>query len=203
MDVERVCQGTEFFHEIWASLLSVILAVIIIYSQVRLCVFAAIQKPAPSISNYHSQATWPAFLPLILTAMLIVAASRISKHMGKQQGAWLAATDKRVKFLSSIINKFLPIKWSNYEDVLAQRVAELRADEMKEAKSFLYVTYLFLFSILTKITLNHAIAVTSQPLRCSLSAADPCAHLSCWDHMPLWQDIPVMVYSIPSGCSRS
>lgn len=65
--------------------------------------------------------------------------------MGKQQGAWLAGTDKRVKFMSSIINKFLPIKWSNYEDVLAQRVAELRVNEMKEAKSFLCAQSISIF----------------------------------------------------------
>jgi ATP-binding cassette, subfamily C (CFTR/MRP), member 1 len=34
VDVERICQGAEFFHEMWASVLAVALAIIIIYNQV-------------------------------------------------------------------------------------------------------------------------------------------------------------------------
>ncbi|CAL1703415.1 unnamed protein product [Somion occarium] len=144
VDVERICQGTEFFHEMWASFLSVILAVIVVYSQ----------------------ATWPAFLPLVVTTLLITAASRISKHLGAQQSAWLAATDRRVKFLSSIINKFLPIKWANYEDILAQRVAELRAKEMKEANTF------FVY-----FTVVASLSLTSGSL-CTLAVLGPYAAIA-------------------------
>lgn len=66
----------------------------------------------------------------------MVVASVAGGKSGARQSAWLSATDKRVKFLSSIINKFLPIKWSNYEDIIAARAARLRKEEMEKARPF-------------------------------------------------------------------
>ncbi|KAH8077273.1 P-loop containing nucleoside triphosphate hydrolase protein [Cristinia sonorae] len=144
VDVERVCQGTEFFHEMWASLASVGLSVAILYTQ----------------------ATWPAFLPLAVTAILLAIASRVSKRVGASQKLWLAATDKRVKFISSIINNLLPIKWSSYESVLAKRVAELRANEMKQAKKF----YIF-------TSVAGALSLSASPI-CILAVLGPYAAIA-------------------------
>ena len=35
VDVERISEGVEFLHELWASLLSIPLAVVVLYFQVR------------------------------------------------------------------------------------------------------------------------------------------------------------------------
>ncbi|KAJ6583769.1 P-loop containing nucleoside triphosphate hydrolase protein [Mycena sp. CBHHK59/15] len=114
VDVERICQGAQFFHEIWASLVSIALSIVLLYYQ----------------------ATWPAFLPLAVTVALILLGGIIGRNIGQNQGKWLAATDKRVKFLSSVIANFLPIKWSNYEDIMAKRATQLRREEMNEANGF-------------------------------------------------------------------
>ncbi|KAK7692904.1 hypothetical protein QCA50_004540 [Cerrena zonata] len=114
VDMERICQGMEYIHEMWASIASIALSIVILYQQ----------------------ATWPAFLPVVVTGLLMIVASVAGKKTGAHQGAWLAATDTRVKFLSSVINKFLPIKWSNYEDIMAICTLNLRKSEMEKAKSF-------------------------------------------------------------------
>ncbi|KAK7691634.1 hypothetical protein QCA50_005033 [Cerrena zonata] len=114
VDVERICQGMEFLNEIWASTLSVGLAIAILYSQ----------------------ATWPAFFPVVVTLGLMLIASIAGRQTGKHQTAWLAATDERVKYLSSIIHKMLPIKLSHYEKVVASRAAEYRARELHKASHF-------------------------------------------------------------------
>ncbi|CAL1707862.1 unnamed protein product [Somion occarium] len=114
VDVERICEGMEYIHEMWAALLSIALSIVILYSQ----------------------ATWPAFLPIAVTLLLMLAAGIAGRKTGVHQNAWLGATDKRVKFLSSIIHKFLPIKWSRYEGILAEKAAEFRAAEMNRARSF-------------------------------------------------------------------
>jgi ATP-binding cassette, subfamily C (CFTR/MRP), member 1 len=67
---------------------------------------------------------------------MMVVAAIAGRKSGARQKAWLSATDKRVKFLSSIINKFLPIKWSRYEDIMAARADNLRNDEMEKARTF-------------------------------------------------------------------
>ncbi|KAJ7267907.1 hypothetical protein C8J57DRAFT_1228520 [Mycena rebaudengoi] len=94
VDVERVCLGLETFHELWAAIISIILAVALLYSQ----------------------ATWPAFFPLVITVFMIVIAGYVSKGIGAAHGAWMGSTDKRIKFLSSIINNYLPMKLSHYEN---------------------------------------------------------------------------------------
>ncbi|KAJ7863186.1 P-loop containing nucleoside triphosphate hydrolase protein [Mycena leptocephala] len=114
VDVERVSLGLETLHELWAAVISIILAVALLYSQ----------------------ATWTAFLPLAITLLLVVMGGRISRGVGAAQKQWLGATDKRVKFLTSVVNNFLPMKLSRYENVLAERAAFLRDKEMVGARAF-------------------------------------------------------------------
>jgi ATP-binding cassette subfamily C (CFTR/MRP) protein 1 len=68
--------------------------------------------------------------------MLVVAATLIGRRVNYQQAAWLTATDRRVKFMSSVIQNILPVKCARYEEVLAQRAAQLRGEEMDKAKQF-------------------------------------------------------------------
>ncbi|KAK7050729.1 P-loop containing nucleoside triphosphate hydrolase protein [Favolaschia claudopus] len=148
VDVERVCQGLETMHEFWAAILSVALGVALLYSQ----------------------ATWPAFFPLVITALMIYVAGRVSKGVGAAHKAWLGGTDKRVKFLTSVIGNFMPTKLSQYEEVFAQRAAELRADEMKGARSFYF-----------NITITGTLATTAWAA-CSLSVLGPYAALLAHGH---------------------
>jgi ATP-binding cassette subfamily C (CFTR/MRP) protein 1 len=131
VDVERVCLGLETLHEMWAALASIFLAVALLYTQVRI-------KPLlrAFIAIELSQATWPAFLPLAYTLLLLAVAGYISKGVGAAQQVWLKTTDMRVKFLTSVVQNFLPVKLSHYEDVLAERAKALRAEEMDQARSF-------------------------------------------------------------------
>ncbi|KAJ7589613.1 P-loop containing nucleoside triphosphate hydrolase protein [Mycena floridula] len=148
VDVERVSQGLETFHEFWAAIVSISLGVALLYSQT----------------------TWPAFFPLVITIFMIIAAGYISKGVGAAHRAWLGSTDKRVKFLASIINNALPMKLSQYEDVFARRAADLRAQEMKGARAFYY-----------NITVTGTLASTAWAA-CTLSVLGPYAALVAHGH---------------------
>ncbi|KAG8697376.1 hypothetical protein FRC09_007907 [Ceratobasidium sp. 395] len=114
VDIERISEGIEFFHEIWASLLSIALGLVLL----------------------HSQAKWAAFMPLGVIVLTLAAASLAGSAMGKSQARWLAATDKRIKLISSVITNLMPIKMSAYEKKLEEKVAKYREEEMKGAASF-------------------------------------------------------------------
>ncbi|KAF7349689.1 hypothetical protein MSAN_01695700 [Mycena sanguinolenta] len=116
VDVERVCQGLESLHELWATCVSIILAVALLYSLT----------------------TWPAFLPLAITAIILTTSGYASRGIVGAHMAWLDSTDKRVKFLVSIINNYLPMKLGRYEDGFVEHAASLRAQEMKGARSFYF-----------------------------------------------------------------
>ncbi|KAJ7664453.1 P-loop containing nucleoside triphosphate hydrolase protein [Mycena polygramma] len=151
VDVERVCVGLETIHEMWAAVVSIVLAVVLLYSQV----------------------TWPAFLPLALTLLLVTVSTYISKGVGAAHMQWLGATDKRVKFLTSLVHNFLPVKLSRYEDVLAKRAAYLRAQEMTGARSF-YNN----ISVTGSLTATSSVAIT-------LSVLGPYAALAVRGQGPL------------------
>ncbi|KAJ7703885.1 P-loop containing nucleoside triphosphate hydrolase protein [Mycena rosella] len=148
VDVERICQGLEVLHETWAALVSIILAVLLLYSQ----------------------ATWPAFLPLGITLILFAVAAYISRGIGAAQGLWLASTDKRVKYLTSVLHNYLPMKWARYEDVVGARAAQLRAEEMRGAHSFY-----------NNICITGALTVTAG-MACNLSVLGPYAALAAHGH---------------------
>ncbi|KAG9085879.1 hypothetical protein FS749_004046, partial [Ceratobasidium sp. UAMH 11750] len=114
VDLERISEGIEFFHEIWASILSIALGLVLLYSQ----------------------ANWAAFMPLAVIILTIFAASLAGSAMGKRQATWLAATDRRIKLISSVISNLIPIKMSAYENKLEEKVARYREEEMKGAASF-------------------------------------------------------------------
>ncbi|KAG9105410.1 hypothetical protein FRC07_009306, partial [Ceratobasidium sp. 392] len=114
VDIERISEGIEYFHEIWASLLSIALGLVLLYSQ----------------------ANWAAFMPLAVIVLTISTASAAGGTMGKRQAKWLAATDRRIKLISSVISNLMPIKMSAYEKKLEEKVAKYREEEMKGAASF-------------------------------------------------------------------
>ncbi|KAF7321121.1 hypothetical protein HMN09_00200000 [Mycena chlorophos] len=151
VDVERVSVGLETMHEMWAAAVQIILGVALLWTQ----------------------ATWTAILPLVITFILITTAGRVSKGVGAAQKQWLSSTDKRVKFLSSIIQNFLSIKLSHYEDIVARRAAYLRAQEMKGASSFY-----------ANISLTGALTSTSWGA-CTLVVLGPYAALAARGHAPL------------------
>ncbi|KAG9076600.1 hypothetical protein FRC06_009417, partial [Ceratobasidium sp. 370] len=114
VDVERISEGVEYFHEIWASILSIALGLVLLYSQ----------------------ANWAAFMPLAVIVLTLFVASLAGGAMGKRQATWLAATDRRIKLISSVISNLMPIKMSAYEKKLEEKVARYREEEMKGAASF-------------------------------------------------------------------
>ncbi|KAJ6540558.1 P-loop containing nucleoside triphosphate hydrolase protein [Mycena capillaripes] len=143
VDVERVCQGLETLHEFWAAMLSVALAVALLYSQT----------------------TWPAFFPLVITVLITLIAGYVAKGVGAAHKAWLGATDKRVKFITSVVGNYMGMKLGGYEEVFAKRGAELRAQEMKGARSFYY-----------NITITGTLSTTAWAA-CTLSVLGPYAAL--------------------------
>ncbi|KAJ7092344.1 P-loop containing nucleoside triphosphate hydrolase protein, partial [Mycena belliarum] len=151
VDVERICEGMQVFHETWAALASIALAVALLYTQ----------------------ATWPAFLPLAITLALSVIAAYISQGISQAHRLWLGSTDKRVKYLTSVLNNYLPMKMSCYEDVIVARAAKLRSVEMGGAQSFY-----------NNICITGALAVTAGML-CNLSVLGPYAALAAHGHGPL------------------
>jgi amino acid transporter len=99
VDVERISEGVEFIHEVWASLVSIALGLVLLYSQVS---SACVRTQKDDLNTFiKSQASWAAFMPLAVIVITLSAASLMGSAMGKHQATWLAATDRRIKLIVS------------------------------------------------------------------------------------------------------
>ncbi|KAJ7110721.1 P-loop containing nucleoside triphosphate hydrolase protein [Mycena crocata] len=117
VDVDKVTMGFQIGHELWASVVTIIVACTMLWIK----------------------AGWVMFAPLLFIVTLIVSTSTISRFVGAAQKAWLAAIDARIKLLTSVLGQLLPIKLGAYEVPLAEKINALRTRETNALGRFLYL----------------------------------------------------------------
>ncbi len=109
VDVQRICTFLEEMHELWASVVSLALGMVLLWFQAR----------------------WAMFPPLVLILVTLFGTSRLGDGVGKYQKAFMGQVDKRIKLLSSILDNLLPLKYSAYEPVFINRIDKLREVEAR------------------------------------------------------------------------
>ncbi|KAJ7149444.1 P-loop containing nucleoside triphosphate hydrolase protein [Mycena crocata] len=116
VDVGNVTNGFQVGHDLWAAVVSIVVACTMLWIK----------------------AGWVMFAPLLYIITLILATSRISRLVGSAQTAWLTAIDARIKLLTSVLGQLLPIKLGAYEVPLTEKINSLRARETNALGRFLY-----------------------------------------------------------------
>ncbi|KAG8785249.1 hypothetical protein FRC12_017815 [Ceratobasidium sp. 428] len=114
VDITRITGALNVFHEIWASAVAIVLGFAILYTK----------------------AQWAAFLPLLVIAITMGITSYCGNISRERQTVWLAATDKRMKLIGSMLSNSMPIKMSAYEIPFMRKVKEIRDGEMHGATRF-------------------------------------------------------------------
>ncbi|KAJ7079446.1 P-loop containing nucleoside triphosphate hydrolase protein [Mycena belliarum] len=117
VDVEKATAGVETFHELWAAVATI----------------------AAACAMLWVKAGYVMFAPLLFIVALIAATSTVGSFVGPAQMALLAATDRRIKLLASVLAQLLPIKLSAYEPALTRTLTALRAAETRAQRRFLYL----------------------------------------------------------------
>ncbi|KAJ7869699.1 P-loop containing nucleoside triphosphate hydrolase protein [Mycena olivaceomarginata] len=117
VDVEKVTSGFETFQELWASVLTIIVACTMLWIKAGYVMFA----------------------PLLFIITLIGTTSSLSRFVGAAQKTWLKATDARIKLLTSALGQLLPIKLGAYEAPLMSKINALRKLETQAQGHFLYL----------------------------------------------------------------
>ncbi|KAG8708858.1 hypothetical protein FRC09_000997 [Ceratobasidium sp. 395] len=118
VDFTQITTALNVFHEIWASVVAIGLGFAILYAK----------------------AQWAAFLPLLVIAITMGITSYCGNIGRKRQTVWLAATDKRMKLIGSMLSNLIPIKMSAYEIPFMRKVKELRDGELHGATRFFTTT---------------------------------------------------------------
>ncbi|KAJ6476003.1 P-loop containing nucleoside triphosphate hydrolase protein [Mycena vitilis] len=137
VDVEKATGGFQTLQELWAAVLTIIVACGMLWAKAGAWVMAA---------------------PLVFIVGLIVSTSTISRFVGAAQKVWLKAMDGRIKLLTSVLGQLLPIKLGAYESALSAKINVLRGAETAALRAFLY--FISLASTLSNIGGSASFVVT-------------------------------------------
>ncbi|KAJ7676688.1 P-loop containing nucleoside triphosphate hydrolase protein [Mycena polygramma] len=118
VDVEKATGGFQTLQELWAAVVTIVVACGMLWAKAGVWVMAA---------------------PLVFIVGLIGSTSTISRFVGAAQKAWLKAIDVRIKLLTSVLGQLLPIKLGAYEPALSAKINALRGAETAALRAFLYL----------------------------------------------------------------
>jgi len=113
VDTEKVLFGIRPIHEYWASTISIITSLILLYTQIGVCFVA----------------------PLVLVFTLATASVTNGIKIDPKQKAWLEATQKRITFISNTLHAMKAIKLHGLVSSTMLTGTSLREKEVGAQKS--------------------------------------------------------------------
>ncbi|KAF9875181.1 ABC transporter [Colletotrichum karsti] len=113
-DVERIVTTFAMFHEIWASVLEVGIAVFLLQQQIAVA----------------------SVVPVVISIVCVLGVIPISRNIGKAQTTWIEWVQKRVAVTATMIGDMKAIKMLGLHDVLSKVVLELRRVEISKSTRF-------------------------------------------------------------------
>ncbi|KAJ7803443.1 P-loop containing nucleoside triphosphate hydrolase protein [Mycena olivaceomarginata] len=116
VDIQKVTNGFSTFQELWAAVVTIIIACTMLWYKAGYVMFA----------------------PLLFIMTIIASTSSVSRFVGTAQKEWLKAVDTRIKLLTSVLGQLLPIKLGAYEAPLEGKINALRKLETDALGGFIY-----------------------------------------------------------------
>ncbi|KAH0165268.1 P-loop containing nucleoside triphosphate hydrolase protein, partial [Aureobasidium melanogenum] len=113
VDVEKTLVGIRPMHEFWACGVSIVIALGLLYSQVGL----------------------PFLAPLVLLVVFITICSTNGKKIGPKTKLWLAATQERVSYITSVIGSMKNIKLLGIGPSVLDKGNKLREKEVRAQRA--------------------------------------------------------------------
>ncbi|EAQ84525.1 hypothetical protein CHGG_08539 [Chaetomium globosum CBS 148.51] len=114
VDMQHIMEGSKILHDIWASMITVAVAVYLLYLKIQLAFLA----------------------PLLCTLVMMVLAGICSAPLGPRQVAWLQATEDRVKSTMFMITGFKEVKMLGLSPDYMQNLQKLRFTEVELGRRF-------------------------------------------------------------------
>ncbi|KAI8313892.1 ABC transporter atnG [Colletotrichum sp. SAR11_240] len=113
-DVERIVTTFAMFHEIWASVFEVGIAVFLLQQQIQIA----------------------SIVPVVISIVCVVGVIPISKTIGRAQTVWIERLQKRVAVTATMIGDMKAIKMLGLREVLSGVILQLRRVELSGSEKF-------------------------------------------------------------------
>ncbi|KAJ7737650.1 P-loop containing nucleoside triphosphate hydrolase protein [Mycena olivaceomarginata] len=134
VDVEKVTGGFQTLQELWAAVVTIVIACTMLLVEGGLLCFS------------------------IFVLVPLSPSGSISRFVGAAQAEWLKALDVWIKLITSVLGQLLPIKLGAYEAALEAKISALRKLETDAFRTFLY--YITFASTLSNIGPSASFLVT-------------------------------------------
>jgi len=138
-DVERIIAGSINLHEIWASLVEVCLAVVLLgvklgYPCVAPVILAIGMEEFFNFSSLLDvPGGWLTFSgPIVSTVATLV----LARYIGGPQRTWIKAVEKRVHQTSKVLQSLDSVFISGLADHATRIIQSLRVDELRVSRKF-------------------------------------------------------------------
>jgi hypothetical protein len=154
-DVDRIGLTVESGHEIWASSIETIIALVLLQRQLGWASIAPVLI-ALCMSEVHSISQM--LITDQLNSVATAANTRIAKYVPRRQREWGAATQKRVTLTSSVLGNMKSVKMMGLQETMARTIQRDRVYELdlsKRYRSFIaYMAIICWFSFCDQGHLN-------------------------------------------------
>ncbi|KAF4345875.1 ABC transporter integral membrane type 1 [Fusarium beomiforme] len=114
VDVEKVMLGFEDFHELWASIAQIAIAIYV-------------------LASYMS---WACVAPVIVPIVCVAMTVPVTQRIGTAQGSWNAAVEKRVNLTSAVLSNLKEVRILGISRYTASLLQHLRAEEIIPSTHF-------------------------------------------------------------------
>lgn len=113
-DMERIVQGWQTLHEIWANAAEVAIAIYLLERQLGVaCV-----------------------VPVVVSIMSLLGSIFAMNFIMSRQAMWLEAIEKRISATSAMLSSMKGVKMCGLKDILLHNIQKLRVDELRISKKF-------------------------------------------------------------------
>ncbi|GFF77533.1 hypothetical protein IFM62136_09593 [Aspergillus lentulus] len=134
-DVDRIGLTVESGHEIWASSIETVLALVLLQRQLG----------------------WANIAPVLLALLATAANTRIAKYVPRRQREWGAAIQKRVTLTSSVLRNMKSVKMMGLQETIARTIQRARVYELDLSKR--YQSFFAYMAIISTIPLQFSAAL--------------------------------------------
>ncbi|KAG9321113.1 hypothetical protein KVV02_007342, partial [Mortierella alpina] len=149
-DVDKVVALFQVIHYLWSSIVEIIIAVVLLYNEVRFAMFASLG---------------------VIVIILGISAST-SPHIGKHYMAMMMFSDERMKLITELVTSVKSIKLYGWESYFTSKITTARNQQLLELRKFIsWITFISVFLISTvpfcvfaTLSVYTAIAKADEPL---------------------------------------
>ncbi|KAG0214378.1 hypothetical protein BGX28_002195 [Mortierella sp. GBA30] len=149
-DVDKVVALFQVIHYLWSSIVEIVIAVVLLYNEVRYAMFASLG---------------------VIVIILGISASS-SPHIGKHYVAMMMFSDQRMKLITELVTSVKSIKLYGWESYFTSKITTARNLQLLELRKFIsWITFISVFLISTvpfcvfaTLSVYTAIAKTDEPL---------------------------------------